>query len=291
VKICTICSSRYESEGSTCPQCGASPDKQKWITPEGADPEPSGFRTESFDLLEAVEGDSFWFKGRNKLIFWALDRYFPNAKSLLEVGCGTGYVLSGISRHRPEIALTGVEPYAKGLEIARRRVPEATLMQLDGRRLPFEAHFDIVSAFDVLEHVVDDDRLVAELARAVRPGGGAVVTVPQHPWLWSAVDEFSEHKRRYRLAELKGLLAGAGFRVLRTTSFVSLLLPAVAISRWTQRYRRFDPLGEYRAGRRLNQALGSTLEVERNLIRAGVSLPVGSSILAIAVRDVGASQG
>jgi SAM-dependent methyltransferase len=290
VKICTICSSRYESEGWTCPQCGASPDEQKWITPEGADPEPSGFRTESFDLLEAVESDSFWFKGRNKLIFWALDRYFPNAKSLLEVGCGTGYVLAGISRHRPEIALTGVEPYAEGLEIARRRVPEATLMQLDGRRLPFEAHFDIVSAFDVLEHVVDDDRLVAELARAVRPGGGAVVTVPQHPWLWSAVDEFSEHKRRYRLAELKRLLAGAGFRVLRTTSFVSLLLPAVAMSRCTQRYRQFDPLGEYRAGRRLNQALGSTLEVERHLIRAGVSFPVGSSILAIAVRDVGASQ-
>ncbi len=286
MKICTVCSSRYDGEGWTCPHCGVAAGEQKWITLAGALPEPSGFPNEGFDLLEAVEGDSFWFQGRNELILWALDRYFREARNLLEVGCGTGYVLAAIHRHRPEIALTGVEPFAEGLEIARRRAPDATLLQLDGRQLPFEAHFDLVAVFDVLEHVEEDYRLVAELARAVKPGGGLLVTVPQHRWLWSAVDEFSEHKRRYRASELTRLLEDGGFRMLRTTSFMSLLLPVVALSRWTQRFRHFDPLGEYRIGRRANAVLGGSLSIERNLIRSGVSFPAGSSLLAISVRDL-----
>ena len=71
------------------------------------------------------------------------------------------------------------------------RVPDVQLYQLDGRRLPFEEEFDVVGAFDVLEHVDDDGLVLAQMHQATKPGGGIIVSVPQHPWLWSAVDEFS----------------------------------------------------------------------------------------------------
>ena len=105
-------------------------------------------------------------------------------------------------------------------------MPDAELLEVDARRLPFEAEFDVVGAFDVLEHIEEDERALIEMHAALRPGGGLVVTVPQHPALWSAVDEYSRHVRRYRRSELLTKLRDSGFEVIHWTSFVSLLLPA-----------------------------------------------------------------
>ena len=69
------------------------------------------------------------------------------------------------------------------------------------------------------------------MGQALSPGGGLLLTVPQHPILWHALDDYSQHKRRYRWREMTMKLVGAGFEVIRTTSFVSLLLPAAFVSR------------------------------------------------------------
>jgi hypothetical protein len=51
-----------------------------------------GFETKAFTQLVTLEGNNFWFVSRNRLIVWALQRYFPQAKNFLEIGCGTGFV-------------------------------------------------------------------------------------------------------------------------------------------------------------------------------------------------------
>jgi SAM-dependent methyltransferase len=244
---------------------------------------PDSFDPAHFELLARVEEESFWFRARNRLITWALARDFPEARSLLEVGCGTGYVLRGIAEAAPQLALTGTELHPEGLEIARGRV-DADFRQMDARRIPYEQEFDVVGAFDVIEHIDDDERVLAQMRRAVRPGGGIVLTVPQHRWLWSEFDQLSHHQRRYIRSELVGKVQRASFDVLRVTSFVTLLLPAMALTRMRPRRGSVDLEAELARPRPLDAVLDRVMGLELALIRRGVSLPAGGSLLLTARR-------
>jgi 2-polyprenyl-3-methyl-5-hydroxy-6-metoxy-1,4-benzoquinol methylase len=286
VKVCLECEQRFESDSWRCPRCRHEPERGRFMlfAPEQADSN-DGFDVDSFDLLARLEPTSFWFRSRNRLIVQLLGRHFPDAKNLLEIGCGTGYVLSGVHEAMPQLNLAGSELYTAGLGFASTRLPGATLYQMDCRHIPFEAEFDVVCAFDVLEHVEEDEVALAEMFNAVRPGGGIIVSVPQHKWLWNAGDDYAHHKRRYRRSELRAKLVAAGFDVVRMTSFVTLLLPVMALSRSRRRdLRTYDPKSEYQAPRAIDRAMESILEAERWLIRRGISLPAGGSLVAVARR-------
>ena len=113
-----------------------------------------------------------------------------------------------------------------------------------------------------------------------------MLTVPQHPALWSRMDEYACHVRRYRRKDLIQRVRLAGFEVIRETSFVSLVLPLMAMARWRDRRRRrdFDPNRELIVAAPLNAALRAVLTTERWLIGAGLSWPAGGSLLVIARR-------
>lgn len=243
------------------------------------------FDAQMFALLARVEDRNPWFRSRNRLIQWALRCYAPNTHDLLEVGCGTGYVLQGLRRTFPVLRLTGIEPGVDGLRIARERVPDAALVVGDARRLAYETAFDAVCAFDVLEHVDDDAAVLAGLHRAVRPGGVLLATVPQHAWLWSAADVSAGHLRRYERSALVGLVERSGFRVLRATSFVSLLLPALAVARLLHgRNAAYDPEAEFRPRPLFDRIAAVVYAAERRLVAGGLSLPAGGSLLVVARR-------
>lgn len=238
-----------------------------------------------FARLYALEAGSFWFRGRSNLIEWALGRYFPSARELLEMGCGTGYVLGRLHREFPQLVLSGTELYEEGLSYARERLgPDVTLRQLDATQPAFRCEFDVIGAFDVLEHIEDSGTALANIRAALRPGGGLLLTVPQHEWLWSETDVAAHHVRRYTRSMLLEELARAGLEVLRMTSFVTLLLPAM----WLARRRHREGMQEVEAELALAgpaNAIGyATLQLESALIRAGINLPVGGSLLAIARR-------
>ena len=208
---------------------------------------------------------------------------FPKAESLLELGCGTGFVLSGLSRALPNLALSGSELHEDALDFAASRLPGVTLYQMDCRHIPFESEFDVICAFDVLEHVEEDSVALSEMFKAVKPGGGVLISVPQHAWLWSAGDSFAHHQRRYRRRELEVKLRGTGFHIVRVTSFVFLLLPLMAVSRVFQRDRTtYDPSAEYRAPRAIDRTLEAVCEADRWLIARGFSLPAGGSLFVVA---------
>jgi SAM-dependent methyltransferase len=245
--------------------------------------EGSGFDPELFGTLARVEPRSFWFRARRRLIVSTLRRYFPTADSLLEVGCGTGYVLEGLRAAFPRMRLVGTDLFSEGLEVARQRVPGVELVQADLKELGFAAEFDVAGAFDVLEHIDDDEQALAALARAVRPGGGVVLLVPQHPWLWSELDELGRHRRRYTRPELTRKVAAAGLAVAFASSFVTSLLPAMVLARAARRLRpgRLELASELQPGR-LNGVFERILDAERRLIERGISLPAGGSLLVVA---------
>ena len=244
----------------------------------------TGFKREYFIELAALEEKNFWFRSRNKLIVWALRSYFPDTASFLEIGCGTGYVLAGIKEAFPEIQLYGSEVYTAGLGFAAMRAGNATLFQMDAREIPFKDEFDVIGAFDVLEHIDEDERVLQQLYRAVRPGGGIILTVPQHPFLWSQQDKAACHVRRYRKHELKKKVEAAGLKVKMTASFVSLLFPFMLLSRLCRRVseEHYDPMIELRLGSVANPVLEGIMSLERVLTQWGVRFPLGGSLLLVA---------
>lgn len=242
----------------------------------------SSYPPEVFASLARLEANSFWFRSRSRLIEWALATYLPQARSFLEVGCGTGFVLAGLRARRPDLQLAGTDLHVEGLRIARERLPRLPLVQTDACHLPFAPHYDAVGIFDVLEHIDDDRRVLGEIFSITRPGGGLLITVPQHPFLWSAMDDLAYHRRRYTRGELIEKVSTAGFRITRVSSFVSFLLPAMFAARFGRRHASVD--GALGLSRPLNRALERVMDVERVLIRCGVSWPVGGSLLLVGVR-------
>jgi len=286
VKRCLACGARFGAAGWRCPECGQEPETLGGFPAfaPGLARGGAGYDPEHYERLFALEASHFWFRARNRLIQWALGRYFAAARSFCEIGCGTGYVLTAVREALPGAALCGSEVFAEGLPFAARRVPEARLMQMDARAIPYTEEFDAMGAFDVIEHIADDRAVLAQMRGALVAGGGLLLTVPQHPWLWSWMDDAARHVRRYTAAELRDKVEDAGFRVERVTSFVSLLLPAMMLSRLGRRRVRAeaDPYAEFTISPAVNRLLEGVLSLERGLIRAGLSFPAGGSLLLVA---------
>jgi len=282
---CPQCGTRYPSAATVCPACAFEPSSLRGIlawAPEMAGA-GGGFKAEYFSTLVEMEEGNFWFRARNAIIGWALRKYFGEPESLLEVGCGTGFVLAGIAKVSATTQLTGSEIFIDGLSFAVDRVRTARFVQMDARRMPYVEEFDVVASFDVLEHIEQDELVLRNFWQALKPGGGVLLTVPQHQWLWSEADAYACHVRRYSAEELHAKLDRAGFDIVRTTSFTSLLLPAMMLSRRRARSDRpFDPRAEFNIPSVLNSALEGILAVERQLVRLGIDFPAGGSRLVVA---------
>jgi SAM-dependent methyltransferase len=293
VKICANCQARFDQQGWLCPSCAFSPELSPtgivFTAPEIAE-EGDGFRPEYFDELAQLESGNFWFRARNQLILATLRKHFPAMASFLEVGCGTGYVLSAIANEFPSARLVGSEAFRVGLAFAQSRLPRVEFLQMDARRVPYECEFEVVAAFDVLEHIHEDNLVLLQLSRAIVPGGGLVLTVPQHAWFWSYQDDLACHVRRYSVADLIYKVQQAGFEVVDTISFVSLLFPLMWVSRRVRRLddsHRIDALADMRINPLLSFLLGAVMRVEKLLIGLGLRFSFGGSLLLVAKKRTG----
>jgi SAM-dependent methyltransferase len=131
---------------------------------------------------------------------------------VLEVGCGQGAFGARLAQRYRYL---GVEPDPTSFAVAQRRV-RATGDRGEVRNalaadLPGDAQFDLVCAFEVLEHIEDDKAALAEWAGRLRPGGWLMLSVPAHQRRFAPWDELVGHFRRYDPAALSDLLASCGF--------------------------------------------------------------------------------
>jgi len=153
--------------------------------------------------------------------------------------------------------------------------------------LPYaDNHFDIVCAFDVIEHVENDRLAVSELNRVCRPGGSVLVTVPAHMHLWTAHDEVNHHFRRYEMAQLRDLWAGSSGTVEFASFFNNrFYIPITVIrklSKFTARFRKPGPLKsdfEAFSPGSLNELLFSIMAGEKARIVRQKPYRLGVSIL------------
>jgi len=201
--------------------------------------------------------------------------------NFLEVGCDTGFVISGIATAFPALELEASEFFEDGLVFARQRLPHCRFRQLDATAMAEDNAYDCIGSFDVIEHIDADERVLSNFYRALRTGGFLLLTVPQHPWLWSAADSYAHHVRRYTVQEKRRKVLHAGFQIDYCTSFVSLLLPLMALQRLSSCSQKYNPDDEFKISPLLNAALYLVMQLELMLLRLGLRFPAGGSLLLL----------
>ena len=293
MKRCLNCNRLKDATQNRCAACGTSMtmiDGFEAFAPEYAHG-GGGFKPHYFETLFNLEETNFWFRARNRLIIWALKKYLSNVHSFLEIGCGNGYVLSGLSKAFPKTTLQGAEIFTEGLGFAAKRLPLANFMQMDARNIPYYYEFEAIGAFDVIEHIEEDEVVLKQIHTALKSEGIVLISVPQHEWLWSHFDEHACHVRRYTQEDLENKIEAAGFEILRSTSFVTTLLPAMMVSRTLQKKpsAKFDATAELKLPKIINTLFYCIMLFDICLIKIGINLPVGGSRLVVA-RKIGTKK-
>lgn len=158
-----------------------------------------------------LEGTYWWFVGRRAIIDRVLRQFASGCRVAVDVGCGTGRNLAILAQYADRVA--GLDRSLAALSIAVSRGLAAGCV--DGHSLPLaDGSVDLLTAFDVLEHMDDDVRALEEFNRVLRPGGLLLVTVPAYRFLWSEHDEALMHRRRYVASELHMKLNRTGHEVI-----------------------------------------------------------------------------
>jgi len=288
MKICLSCLSPLPDAGWHCAHCGRQPEQYGTI-PSFA-PRMTGVKAgydpSWYEELVRLEADNFWFAARNRLIAFLARRYAPSCAKYMEIGCGTGFVLHMLRKSFPEWDMTATETQVDGLTFAQQRVPgDLLFLQMDACAIPFREEFDVIGAFDVLEHISDDEAAMAQIHMALKNGGILLASVPQHRFLWSKYDAAACHHRRYGAKEFERTLQKIGFIIMDSSSFNALLLPMMLLSRCLknlQQLENIDVLAELRLSSWLNKLLAAVLHMEFRLIQLGVRFPFGGSKIVVA---------
>lgn len=250
-----------------------------------------GYPSSGFDVTDDVEEGSFWVWSRTRLLTREVLRVvsdIPQAR-FFEIGCGTGAFLRSLSSEG-SLQLLGSEIYLRGLRSAITRSPDIEFIQLDATRIPFESEFDAVGAFDVIEHIEDDRAVLRGIRQALKPGGHLVLTVPQHQFLWSSIDEFVHHRRRYSRKDLLAKLESTGFQVTFATSFVFMLFPLMLVSRLLDRKPKAPATAEefdkqVRFSPLTNRLFDWVMRIDEAMIARRWSLPWGGTLLVVAKKS------
>jgi SAM-dependent methyltransferase len=237
----------------------------------------------SIHEMFALEDRHWWFLGKRLLVAALLSSTDLRGRRVLDVGCGTGGVLSALGA---DAVAVGVDRSRAALTYCRRRGIR-NLACADGDKLPFApGSFDVVTMLDVLEHFADEAALLASVRALLAPGGTLLVSVPAFQFLWSAHDEVLQHVRRYTAGRLERVLAAADLVVERVTyTNVVAFAPAVVVRGIIGRFRRGGGATDFsEQDAFVNEALLATYRMEAAAIRRGRRLPVGLSVAAVVRR-------
>jgi SAM-dependent methyltransferase len=181
--------------------------------------------TAAYETLAAMESHYWWHVGRLRILDRQVHRIAAGRRlRILNVGCGTGGTVAMLQRYG---SVVNVDVSDQAIAFMTR-LGHTDTVKVTGVDLPFEdGSFDLVAAFDVLEHIDPDVPALREWRRVLRPDGRVLLTVPAHPWLWSGYDVSQHHHRRYTRRSLRAASAGAGLTPRRISYAIAFSLPLI----------------------------------------------------------------
>ena len=229
-----------------------------------------------------LEKNNWLFRVRRNLIYSIFKEYNINSgMRILDYGCGSGFIVGQLQARGYDVHGTDIsgEAIEYGTSQGIRNLQTTSGIQVD---FPDES-FDLILAMDVVEHINEDNLVIKELERLLRPNGRIIITVPAYQWMWGVQDEVSHHFRRYSMNSITKLLSNfSNLSILRKTYFNTFLFPAVAlvrlISKWfniKNRESDFDISDNF-----LNPIFYFIFNTEIKILK-WVRYPFGVSILII----------
>ena len=234
-----------------------------------------------YQQMAELDERHWWYRARRRIIADLIRREVrpgPNAR-ILELGCGTGHNLAMLAGFGH---VDGLELDDEAREMSAKRlgreIMSSPLPELKGVA---DRHYDLVGAFDVIEHIDDDRAALASIATKLKPGGKFVMTVPAHQWMWTAHDVVNHHKRRYSKRSLRRLIEGSPLKLDRIGYFNSLLFPLAIAERTSSKLRGKDSADVKLPPAPLNTLLEKVFEAERYAV-GRLPLPPGLSLFAVA---------
>lgn len=233
-----------------------------------------------YDRMAELDERHWWYRARRDILGELIRREIslPAEARILEVGCGTGHNLPmlGAFGH-----VDAIEIDEAARDIASHRlghtVMNAPLPELEGVR---PGSYDLIAMLDVLEHVEADREALVSLASKLRPGGRILITVPAHPWMWSAHDVVNHHHRRYTRRALRAVVAEAELKLDMMSWFNSLLFPLAAAARVAGRITGKEDSDDKLPPAPINSLFEAVFGLERYAI-GRVPFPPGVSLAAI----------
>jgi len=242
-----------------------------------------------YDKLDRLEGRMWWFAARDRnLLGLALRRLprTPGAWPTLDAGCGTGGFLARLATEFPDRIVFGIDldPLACRLAAAKSARPACAGSV---NALPFaDGAFALVFSLDVLCHrEVDERRALLQFHRCLADHGWLIVNLPAYQWMMSRHDCAVHNVRRYTVEGLTQLLADAGFRSVYVSYWNTLLFPLMAIARKLVHNRIRTTSDVIAYPRPIDAFCRILTRFESLLLRAGLRLPFGGSVLAAAVKE------
>lgn len=243
-------------------------------------------RKDLYKELFEVENYHWWHDHKRKVVHQMIKKYAQKGR-VLDLGVGTGKILAELKAKGWQVS--GVEGEKEALTWSKKRGITLKLLDIESQRLPFvKESFDLVLGLDVLEHVVNEKSVLAEIKRVLKPNGVLILTLPAYQWLFSYWDKMLGHQRRYTASTLRKKLAQAGLTIEHISYYCSLfLLPAVLVRIYKSLFtRQKQAVSDFKTTPLAYVSvplLTLYTSLERKLLNF-TSLPFGLSVIGVAYK-------